>query len=565
MKKLITFNSLAVFIFLLLSLNIDDIRAFSPDWIIISMLAPIAAGLITALIQNKNRSYDYLPAILAGSVFFSFVSVFFYNLILYLILNPSIHFSIHTSLLYRNGPDTTLTLAVAYLIGGLLGIAIKGVNQVFFPSKKFKLDLKISFLKSFLLGAIILLGTNIYYVLLSIPPDGRWKLEIPVTSFFIILYLAIFFLVSKKLTKNPQKNYLLWAYNTFLSLVFISNATAVQVAFQDVGWHYVRFIATAPYIIILGLGIICYILLVLYLSKESLFKKILATVGAIAVIGLAGATFWFAGQLTSLKTYNNFGTGIITTYQQCADAGFSVIRHYPDQCQTPDGRIFVNENPPSESELAQTAQAIRTFMGDQNLEFKYISQNSHPTNFAILSNVKEIGGGGGFSADTPPEWDRPVYIFQQKNFINDRCEVYQYQVTIKTNQVVEIGIVYPEEFQQGDPITMQEKRRAQCSNYGSLEIPLKTKDQIEQAMFAYLSKDPEHTKFLLRSDIQLKYISSKKGAANPAANEWKWEDKSYKLPEGLMGDPSPYPTMRIILSSGGKLIYYLNTTELFTN
>lgn len=563
MKKLITFNSLAVFIFLLLSLNIDDIRAFSPDWIIISMLAPIAAGLITALIQNKNRSYDYLPAILAGSVFFSFVSVFFYNLILYFILNPSIHFSIHTSLLYRNGPDTTLTLAVAYLIGGLLGIAIKGVKQVFFPSKKFKLDLKISFLKSFLLGAIILLGTNIYYVSLSIPPDGRWKLEMPITSLFIVLYLAIFFFVSKKLIKNPEKNYFLWAYNAFLSLVFISNATAVRVAFQDVGWHYFRFIATAPYIIILGLGIICYILLVLYSGKESLLKKILASAGAIAVIGLAGVAFWLMGQLTSLKTYNNFGTEIVTTYQQCADAGFSVIRHYPDQCQTPDGRMFVNENPPSKSELAKAEQAIRTFMGDQNLGLKYIRQSRHPNNFAVFSNVKQ--NEGGFTADNPEEWDRPVYIFQQKNYINNRCEVYQYQVTLKTNQVVEIGIVYPEEFQQGDPITMQEKRRAQCSSYGSLEIPLKTKDQIEQAMFVYLSKDPEHTKFLLRSDIQLKYISSKKGADNPAANEWKWEDKNYKLPEGLMGDPSPYPTMRIILSSGGKLIYYLNTTELFTN
>jgi len=270
MKKLITFNSLAIFIFLLLSLNIDDLRAFSPDWIIISMLTPIAAGLITALMRNKSRSYDYLPAILAGSVFFSFVSVFFYNLILYLTRNPSMPFSIHTSLLYRNGPDITLTLAVMYLMGGLLGVAIKGVNQVFLPKQKFRLNLDISFLKSFLLGAIILLAANIYYVLLSIPPDGRWKLEIPITSFFIILYLAIFFFISKKLIKNPEKNYLLWVYNIFLSLLFISNATAVRVAFQDVGWQYFRFIVTAPYIIIFGLGIICYVPLALYLEKNKI-------------------------------------------------------------------------------------------------------------------------------------------------------------------------------------------------------------------------------------------------------------------------------------------------------
>jgi hypothetical protein len=215
-----------------------------------------------------------------------------------------------------------------------------------------------------------------------------------------------------------------------------------------------------------------------------------------------------------------------------------------------------------QNSIADAKNAIRSFMGSSSLELEYISKSKNPSNFTV-GKITVIDDGA-FKIDTPLEWEWPVYVFRQKNYINDRCEVYQYQVTIKTNQVVEIGVVYPEEFQRGDPITMQEKR-AQCSNYGSLEIPLKTKNEIEQAMFAYLGHDPEHTKFMLRSDTQLKYISSKQEAANPAANEWKWEDKSYKLPEGLMGDPSPYPTMRIILSSGGKLIYYLNTTELFTN
>ena len=90
-----------------------------------------------------------------------------------------------------------------------------------------------------------------------------------------------------------------------------------------------------------------------------------------------------------------------------------------------------------------------------------------------------------------------------------------------------------------------------------------SKDQIEQAAFAYLGRDPEHTKFMMRSDIQPQYLPSKPGAENPAANEWRWEDTSYKLPEGLVGDPWPYPTMRIIMSVGGKLVYYPNTTELF--
>jgi hypothetical protein len=267
MKKFIIFNSLVVFIFLLLFVNIEDVSSFSVNWIIIPMFIPIAAGLITALSQNKKRSYDYFPAILAGSIFFSLVSAFFYNLIIYFTWHPGIPFHIQATLLYSSGPNMIFGLAAMYFVGGLFGIAMKGVKQNFLQNKIFKLNLNISFLKSFLIGAVFLLAANIYYVLISIPPDWGWKFEIPVTSFFIVLYLVIFFFVSKKLIKNPENNYLLWAYNVFLSLVFLSNAIAVQVAFQNVNWQYWRYVSTAPYLVILGLGLICYISLALYLEK----------------------------------------------------------------------------------------------------------------------------------------------------------------------------------------------------------------------------------------------------------------------------------------------------------
>lgn len=273
-------------------------------------------------------------------------------------------------------------------------------------------------------------------------------------------------------------------------------------------------------------------------------QKIAIWVGAIAVITLVACGVWIA---SASKTPNK-------------TANKTVNADVESTTTLGDRKTIVNQNPPAEAELAKAEQAIRTFMGEPNLDLAYKGQKNHPDNFAVLSNVKQ--NEGGFAADNPEEWDRSVYIFEQKDYINDRCEVYRYQVTQKTNQVVEIGIVYPEEIQQGNPAEQQERKK-QCSKYGSLEIPLKTKAEIEQMAFAYLGRDPEHTKFTLRSDIQPEYIPSKPGAANPAMNEWKWEDKSYKLPEGLMGDPSSYPTMRIIISSGGKLVYYLNTTELF--
>ncbi len=240
----------------------------------------------------------------------------------------------------------------------------------------------------------------------------------------------------------------------------------------------------------------------------------------------------------------------IKTFEQCTDAGFSITRKYPEQCRTPDGRIFVNDNPPDESDLSKAKEAVRVFMGNPNLDLKYIGQSRHPSNFGVLSNVKQTSGG--LTADNPKEWDRPIYIFQQTDYINDRCEVYEYEVSVKTSQVIQVSVSYPKD------------NISRCvSELGSLEIPLKTKAEIEQAAFAYLGRDTEHTKFLLRSDIQPEYTSSKPGAVNPAHNIWQWEDKNYRLPEGLVGDPSPYPTMRIIMSSGGKLVNYLNTTDLF--
>ncbi len=297
--------------------------------------------------------------------------------------------------------------------------------------------------------------------------------------------------------------------------------------------------------------------------------KIYAVIAIVAVFGTGYGVYHLLSNIPQNK--GNIDVASITTFEACNKAGFPTIKHYPDQCQTPDGRIFVNENPPSEAELAKAESAIRTFMGDwdhpqlqesknHHIDLKYIGQNNHPNNFAVLSNVK--ANAGGMTADNPEEWDRPVYIFQQTNYIDDRCEVYQYQVLIKTKQVVEIGIVYPE----------RPNEKAQgpgpCLNHDSLETPLKTKAEIEQIAFAYFGRDPEHTKFMIRSDIPPQYIPSAQaysGATNPAANEWRWEDTGVSLPDGLTGDPWQHPIARIIISSGGKLVYYLNTTDLFKN
>lgn len=134
--------------------------------------------------------------------------------------------------------------------------------------------MNITFKKSLILSLVIIFSANIYYVMNSIPPDGRWKIQIPVTSFFIIIYSFLFTFISKKILKNPKNYYFMIVFNAVLSFLFISFATPIERQFQYADAFYVmQFIPTLPYIIILGLGIIFYIPAAMFWEKISNNKK----------------------------------------------------------------------------------------------------------------------------------------------------------------------------------------------------------------------------------------------------------------------------------------------------
>jgi hypothetical protein len=207
-----------------------------------------------------------------------------------------------------------------------------------------------------------------------------------------------------------------------------------------------------------------------------------------------------------------------------------------------------------EAEREKAMQTIRTFMGEPDLQLTYIATR-RPSNF----NVGKITNqdAGGFTMEDVPGWERRVEVYQQKDFVNDQCEVYEYEVDVRNNQIIEVHVRYPDGVSVGSP---------QCAGLVSMYYPLKTKDQIEQAAFAYLGRVPESTGSMLASSaIQPQYIPSKTNVTNPSQNEWRWEDKSYKLPAGLYSDAFSYPVLRIIMTSGGKLLYYFNSINLFNN
>ena len=197
---------------------------------------------------------------------------------------------------------------------------------------------------------------------------------------------------------------------------------------------------------------------------------------------------------------------------------------------------------PNEDTIAKAEEAIKTLMALPNLTFNHVTVQNNPSNFSV---GKVTGMGRTTRIDALPEWNRPVYVIQQREYINDLCEVYEYEVSAETNQIIEVHVKAPNIASDS----------AKCKIYGSMETPLKSKTEIEKIAMDFLSKNITNFEQI---KSQFVYIPSKQRTINLAANEWKWKDTGYKLPEGMSND---IPTVRIIISSGGKLIYYFNSSE----
>jgi|GEM_PF-1286150 len=207
---------------------------------------------------------------------------------------------------------------------------------------------------------------------------------------------------------------------------------------------------------------------------------------------------------------------------------------------------------PNQDTIVKAEETLKTFMALPNLTFNYVTVQKNPSNFSV-GKVTVIGDGAT-RMDTPPEWNRPVYVIQQNEYINNLCEVYEYEVSAETGQIIEVHVRYPEEI-QNKLSGASGLKASECEKYGSIYTPLKSKAEIEKIAMDFLGKNISNFEQI---KSQFVYISSKEESINPAANEWKWQDTNYKLPEGMSGD---IPTIRIIISSGGKLIYYVNGSE----
>jgi len=166
MKKIALFNFILVVLGVSFVFLAQSIFSFNQVYFLTFFIFPFLAGIVTVLAQKKEKSYAYLPVLFLFSTFFSFLAVFLFKIWLYadgapgFIIWPRIEeFFIH------------LVLFSIHIFGGLIGLAIRGVNDIFFP--RYRLDFtnlskRTYFIIIFLIMAVIIGG---FYYTSTLPKN----------------------------------------------------------------------------------------------------------------------------------------------------------------------------------------------------------------------------------------------------------------------------------------------------------------------------------------------------------------------------------------------------------
>ncbi|MDD3085353.1 MAG: hypothetical protein PHU32_05710 [Candidatus ainarchaeum sp.] len=116
MKKIYLISGLTILSGLLFVL-VPDWFKFLWGWQLLSL--PLMSGMLMVLVQDKDRSYHFLPGLITGSFLTSFVFVILWQLIEY---DYDGHFLLLGAL------QMVLFFSIVCIFGGLVGIVIRGIT-----------------------------------------------------------------------------------------------------------------------------------------------------------------------------------------------------------------------------------------------------------------------------------------------------------------------------------------------------------------------------------------------------------------------------------------------------
>jgi len=190
---------------------------------------------------------------------------------------------------------------------------------------------------------------------------------------------------------------------------------------------------------------------------------------------------------------------------------------------------------------------IRSFMAQPNLELTFVNIDL-PMPYFRVGKVTKVGNGENM--EKVDGWVRQVNVYDQKDIIDGKCVVYEYHTDVRNHALTAVII----RGLRSTEVDSLNKSGTTCVS-GSGTMTKITKAEAETIAMDYLKR-------AIPNFDQIKEHLTYSLQSNGEAHEWLWEDKNFKLPEGLESRPYYYPIIRITVN-GDKTISYWNTTSLF--
>ncbi len=208
-----------------------------------------------------------------------------------------------------------------------------------------------------------------------------------------------------------------------------------------------------------------------------------------------------------------------------------------------------------EEERQKAMEAIKEFRENPELELAYIHTYSHPTQLGIGKIISQDENTTGM--ETPEEYQMPVEIYQEKEPIGGGCEIYEYEIDIETNKVLQMRMVYPEGY---NDLEMNEVEKEKCDKTSEfLYRPLYTEAELEEIAMDFLRKHVENFE-----EIKDEFVY-RPSTANPetiaSQRFWRWTGEKPEVPEGWMVDMPP--VINLLLSCSGEILQYGDNTDCF--
>lgn len=240
---------------------------------------------------------------------------------------------------------------------------------------------------------------------------------------------------------------------------------------------------------------------------------------------------------------NYFTVGIIIVCLLLIGA-LTLSRFKPKETTPQPTSTSTNLNTSQEDEAV-----IKAFMGQPNLELALVGTDL-PMPYFRVGKVTKVGTGENM--DKVDGWVRQVNIYDQKDIINGTCNIYEFNTDARNHNLTAVLI---RGLRQNEIESLRSSGTNCSSNSGTM--PKITKSEAETIAFDHLNR-------VIPNFDQIKDQFTYSMQVADESHQWLWEDKSYKLPEGLASRPYNNPIIRISVN-GDKTISYWNTVSLFQN